>query len=159
MSSESEQLLTKLRQHHFKLRTVESCTGGGIAAAVAAIPGASDVLDRAWVTYSNPAKHEEVGVSNVLLATHGAVSSEVVIAMAEGGLADQTICVAVSGIAGPGGGSADKPVGTVWMAVAISEKDTISQCFQFSGERGSIQQQAVEQAIKMMIQRFDDLFQ
>ena len=110
------------------LATAESCTGGLIAAALTAIAGSSDVVDRGFVTYSNAAKREMLGVSAGLLERHGAVSEEVARAMAEGALARSgaTVTVAVTGIAGPGGGSAEKPVGLVWLACAGKDRPTRS---------------------------------
>jgi nicotinamide-nucleotide amidase len=122
----SEQLLSLAREvleaaraRGLKIATAESCTGGLIAGLLTEIPGSSDVFERGFVTYSNEAKEEMLGVPHDLLAAHGAVSSEVAGAMARGALAHSLahIAVAVTGIAGPGGGSADKPVGLVWIAV------------------------------------------
>jgi len=145
-------LLAACRQRGLLLRTAESCTAGGIAAAIASVAGASDVLDRGWITYSNRAKCEELGVADDLIALHGAVSREVVEAMAAGGAGENAMCVAVSGIAGPGGGTKDKPVGTVWMAVAMPEGACVSRCFHFSGTRSEIQTASVGQAIAMLLE-------
>lgn len=108
--------------------TAESCTGGLIAAVLTEIPGSSDVVDRGFVTYSNEAKQELLGVPADLLATHGAVSEPVARAMADGALARSRagVTVAVTGVAGPGGGSADKPVGLVWLAVARRDGATVA---------------------------------
>ena len=113
-------LLAACRRRAVLLATAESCTGGLIAAALTAIAGSSDVVDRGFVTYSNDAKTEMLGVPAALIAAEGAVSAPVARAMAEGALARSraTIAVAVTGIAGPGGGSADKPVGLVWFGLA-----------------------------------------
>lgn len=110
----------KSREKGLKIATAESCTGGLIAAAITAVPGASAALERGFVTYSNEAKSEMLGVSASLLERHGAVSREVALAMAEGALAHSRadIAVAVTGIAGPDGGSAEKPVGLVHIAAA-----------------------------------------
>jgi nicotinamide-nucleotide amidase len=112
--------LDALRAAGLMCATAESCTGGLIAAALTAIAGSSDVVDRGYVTYSNRAKTEMLGVPEALLAEHGAVSAPVAAAMAEGALARSgaQIAVAVTGIAGPGGGSMEKPVGLVFLAVA-----------------------------------------
>jgi len=150
MQGEIEALLASCRQCGLSLRTAESCTAGGIAAAIASVAGASDVLDRGWITYSNRAKCEELGVAEALIEAHGAVSREVVEAMALGGSAENAVCIAVSGIAGPGGGSKDKPIGTVWMAVTMSEGSCISQCHHFPGDRRDIQKASVGQAITML---------
>ncbi len=109
-----------LRARGWRLAAAESCTGGLVAAACTALAGSSDWFEAGWVTYSNAAKSSALGVPAALIAGHGAVSGEVVEAMARGALARSgaQLAVAISGVAGPGGGSADKPVGTVWVAVA-----------------------------------------
>ncbi len=153
-------LLALCREKGLLLRTAESCTAGGIAAAIASEAGASDVLDRGWVLYSNRAKYEELGVKQDLIDRCGAVSREVVQAMAVGGMAKpapcHSVCVAVSGIAGPGGGTSDKPVGTVWLAVAMSETDIVSRCYRFSGDRADIQAAAIEQAIMLLLETLSE---
>lgn len=113
-------LLAHLRARGLTVATAESCTGGLVAAALTAIPGSSDVVDRGFVTYSNDAKTAMLGVPAALIATHGAVSEPVARAMAEGAIRASTAGVAVSltGVAGPGGGSAAKPVGLVHLAAA-----------------------------------------
>jgi len=146
-----EQVITRLKQRGLSIRTVESCTAGGIAARLCRVPGASDVVDRGWVTYGNASKMEEVGVDGELLAQHGAVSEAVVRAMAEGGADDRHVCIAVSGIAGPGGGSAEKPVGTVWSAFAQAGQVTASQCFSLSGARHEIQSRSVIAALDLLL--------
>ena len=112
--------LTLAREAGLMIATVESCTGGLVSGALTAIPGSSDVVDRGFVTYSNAAKTALVGVPEALIAEHGAVSEPVARAMAEGGLkaAGAGAAVAITGIAGPGGGTADKPVGLVCFAAA-----------------------------------------
>jgi nicotinamide-nucleotide amidase len=137
-------VLTLAREAGLMLATVESCTGGLVAGALTAIPGSSDVVDRGFITYSNAAKTTLVGVSADLLAEFGAVSEPVARAMAEGGLkaagADAT--VAVTGIAGPGGGSPDKPVGLVHFAAARTGRATFHQEMRF----GDIGREAVRLA-------------
>jgi len=149
-----ETLLAACRQRGLLLRTAESCTAGGIAAAIASVAGASDVLDRGWVVYSNRAKCEELGVGAALIDEYGAVSREVVEAMASGGAVkndpSNAACIAVSGIAGPGGGTPDKPVGLVWLAIAMPGMDVLSGCHHFSGDRTQIQAATVGQAISML---------
>jgi nicotinamide-nucleotide amidase len=132
--------------------TVESCTGGGVAFAITEVAGSSQWFEKSWVTYSNQAKHEEVGVSLDTLTKFGAVSSEVVCEMAEGGLrkSQADYCVAVSGIAGPGGGSAQKPVGLVWFAVA-SKHDTKSFSRCFNGDRQEVREQAISVSLQELI--------
>jgi len=124
-----------------KVASVESCTGGGVAYAITEVAGSSQWFEKSWVTYSNQAKHEEVGVSLATLAKFGAVSSEVVHEMAEGGLrkSGANLCVAISGIAGPGGGTAAKPVGLVWFAIAKSADDRRSNDGSASALRGTVQ--------------------
>jgi PncC family amidohydrolase len=146
-----EQVVTALREKNKRICTVESCTGGGIVARLCRLPGASEMVDRAWVTYSNDAKCEEVGVSSKLLDEYGAVSEQVVSAMAEGGADSNHICVAVSGIAGPDGGTAEKPLGTVWIAAAMAGKKTQTQCFEFPGGRSEIQARTVLMALVMVL--------
>ncbi len=118
--AQAESLLDRLRKRGLKLATAESCTGGLLAALLTEIAGSSDVVERGFVTYSNAAKHEMLGVPETSLAEHGAVSAPVARAMAEGALAysGADVAVAVTGIAGPGGGTAAKPVGLVHFAAA-----------------------------------------
>ncbi len=116
----AEGLLTACRAKNLMLATAESCTGGLIAGLLTEIPGSSDVVERGFVTYSNAAKAETIGVPAGLIEAHGAVSEEVARAMAAGALAHSqaAIAVAVTGVAGPGGGTAAKPVGLVHLAAA-----------------------------------------
>ena len=118
--TEATALLADLRAKGLKVATAESCTGGLIAGLLTEIPGSSDVVERGFVTYSNEAKAEMLGVGPQLIATHGAVSAEVARAMASGALAHSKadISVAVTGVAGPGGGTAAKPVGLVHFGAA-----------------------------------------
>lgn len=122
----SRKVLTEARARGLHIGTAESCTGGLIAGALTAIPGSSDVFDRGAVVYANQAKMEMLGVPADLLEQHGAVSAEVARAMADGALANSTADIAVSctGIAGPGGGSVEKPVGLVYLAVARENRGT-----------------------------------
>lgn len=116
-------VLDLARARHLKIATAESCTGGLVAAALTAIAGSSDVFERGFVTYSNQAKEELIGVPKEILATHGAVSRETAEAMARGALAHARaeLSVAITGVAGPGGGTADKPVGLVHFASAARD--------------------------------------
>jgi nicotinamide-nucleotide amidase len=116
----ARQVLEACRRHQAMLAMAESCTGGLVAAALTDIAGSSDVVERGFVTYSNEAKSDMLGVPAALIASHGAVSAEVAAAMAEGALrhAHASVAVAVTGIAGPGGGSEAKPVGLVHFAAA-----------------------------------------
>ena len=135
------------------IATAESCTGGLIAAACTSVAGSSDWFERGFVTYSNEAKTELLGVAATLIATRGAVSDEVARAMAEGALARShaQIAVAVTGIAGPGGGSPGKPVGTVWMAIAASSAATRSELLQLSGDRRAIREKTVQAALARLL--------
>jgi nicotinamide-nucleotide amidase len=133
--------------------TAESCTGGLIAASLAAVPGASDVLERGFVTYSNKAKEQLLGVAPALLNQHGAVSKPVALAMVAGALAHSPadIAVAVTGVAGPGGGSAEKPVGLVHIAAARRDGQTLHEEKRFGDiGRHEIQVQTVAAALDLM---------
>ena len=132
------------------LSTAESCTGGGVASAVTDIAGSSAWLDRGFVTYSNQAKVDMLGVSDVTLARFGAVSEATVREMVAGVLrhSQAQVALAVSGIAGPGGGTPDKPVGTVWFAWGIKEGETISRLHLLAGDRAEIREQAVRIALQ-----------
>jgi len=136
------------------IATAESCTGGLIAAACTSVAGSSDWFERGFVTYSNEAKTELLGVAATLIATRGAVSDEVARAMAEGALARShaQIAVAVTGIAGPDGGSPGKPVGTVWMAIAASGAATRSELLQLSGDRRAIREKTVQAALARLLE-------
>ncbi|MTI12920.1 CinA family protein [Sansalvadorimonas verongulae] len=129
--------------------TAESCTGGGIMKTLTDIPGSSQWCEGGFITYTNRAKHHFLGVPEVLFEQVGAVSEEVVRAMASGALAHSagTLSVAVSGVAGPGGGSPEKPVGTVWIAWAKND-GVVTKCFLFSGERDAVRRQTVDAAIR-----------
>lgn len=139
-----------LRQHGATLVTAESCTGGLVAAACTAVAGSSDWFERGFVTYSNAAKNEALGVDANLIAQHGAVSEAVACAMAEGALAHShaTIAVAVTGIAGPGGATPGKPVGTIWLAWAARGGSTQARRLQLAGDRTAVREQTVLQALE-----------
>jgi nicotinamide-nucleotide amidase len=134
--TEAEALLKLLRAKGMRLATAESCTGGLIAAALTEVAGSSDVVERGFVTYSNEAKAESIGVPEDLIRVQGAVSEEVARAMAEGALRNSRadIAVAVTGVAGPGGGSRAKPVGLVHLAAARKRKATLHRECRF-GDR------------------------
>ena len=129
----------RLIKNQCSLTTAESCTGGGLAYALTSVPGSSNWFEQGFVTYSNEAKIRQLGVSDKLLKTHGAVCGPVAETMAEGAIrvTGADFAIATSGIAGPNGGTADKPVGTVWIAWANHQGEIFSQCFQFSGDRES----------------------
>lgn len=143
-----------LKNRHAMLATAESCTGGGVAYAITAIPGSSHWFDRGFVVYTNESKIEMLGVDASLIKKHGAVSEPVARALAEGSLkhshADYSL--AITGIAGPGGGTDEKPVGTVWFAWAGKNTNTGSRLFQFSGNRIEVREQAVVAALGGMIE-------
>jgi nicotinamide-nucleotide amidase len=139
-----------LRARGWYLAAAESCTGGLIAAACTAVAGSSDWFDRGFVTYSNASKTQMLNVPAQLIQVHGAVSEEVALAMARGALAQSSahLAVAVTGVAGPGGGSPDKPVGTVWIATARAGAPGHADCFLFPGDRASVRLQTVFQALR-----------
>lgn len=132
------------------LATAESCTGGWIAKAITDIPGSSLWFERGFVTYSNEAKRDLLGVRETTLKAYGAVSAETVAEMAVGALAHSCadVAVAVSGIAGPDGGSPDKPVGTVWLGWAVRSGATHTRHYAFSGDREAVRRQAVFAALE-----------
>lgn len=148
------ELADALRARGWRLAAAESCTGGLLAAACTSIAGSSDWFERGFVTYSNEAKVESLGVDAALVAAHGAVSEPVARAMAEGALAHSAadLALAVTGIAGPGGGSADKPVGTVWLAVAQRGAVTRAERLQLAGDRAAVRGQTVARALDVLIE-------
>lgn len=137
----------------WQLATAESCTGGLIAAACTEVPGSSAWFERGVVTYSNEAKGELLGVAADLIAQHGAVSEPVARAMAEGALARSRaqLAVAVTGVAGPTGGSPDKPVGTVWLAWAAQGGATQAERCHFEGDRAAVRQATVVRALQGLL--------
>jgi len=137
------------------LATAESCTGGLIAAALTAIPGSSAWVERGFVTYANEAKAEMLGVPMQMIERFGAVSEPVARAMAEGALAHSRakVSVSVTGIAGPGGGSADKPVGTVHIAAARQGQPTLHRYCLFTGDRDAVRQDSAIAAMRLLIER------
>ncbi len=149
----SAELGERLAGCRWTLATAESCTGGWIAEVVTATSGSSAWFDRGFVTYSNAAKQDLLGVSPETLARHGAVSEETVREMVVGALAASPadVAVAVSGIAGPGGATAGKPVGTVCLAWGIRAQAPSSQTLHFAGDREAVRRQAVIEAIRGLI--------
>ncbi|WP_338557685.1 nicotinamide-nucleotide amidase [Erwinia sp. E_sp_B04_7] len=154
------QLSTEVGQHLSRLKatvtTAESCTGGWIAKVLTDISGSSQWFERGFVTYSNQAKQELVGVTASSLENYGAVSEQVVREMAEGALlqAKADFAVSVSGIAGPDGGTAEKPVGTVWFGFAVSGKETLAVRQVFSGDREAVRRQATAWALLRLRDHF-----
>jgi nicotinamide-nucleotide amidase len=149
---DAEALLAELKRLGFRLATVESCTGGLLAGLLTEVPGASVVVERGFVTYSNTSKSGLAGVDPALIDAHGAVSAEVARAMAEGGLvhAPVDLAIAVTGIAGPDGGSPEKPVGLVYLAVARKSGGTLVREFRFGSiGRSAIRLASVKAAIEL----------
>ncbi len=149
-----EALAQALTARGWMMATAESCTGGLIAGACTDRAGSSDWFERGFVTYSNAAKTELLGVPADLIATHGAVSEPVARAMAEGARAHAPVqlAVAVTGVAGPGGGSAAKPVGTVWFGWATPQ-GVDTECVRFDGDRAAVRQATVAHALAGLLQR------
>ena len=148
------QLAAVLRAAGLKMATAESCTGGLIAAACTALAGSSDWFERGFVTYSNAAKTELLGVDEALLQAHGAVSEPVALAMAAGALARAPVqrAVAVTGIAGPGGAVPGKPVGTVWLALARPDRPAPQAWrLQLDGDRAAVRHATVQAALQALI--------
>ena len=150
-------LAQALLNRGLKLASAESCTGGLIAAACTSVAGSSDWFERGFVTYSNESKTEMLGVDARMIGTHGAVSREVAQAMAEGALTHSRadLAVAVTGIAGPGGATPGKPVGTVWLAVAQRAGATNTELLMLSGDRAAIREQTVQRALACLIARIE----
>ncbi len=149
----TEKLAQLMLDRNWRMATVESCTGGWIAQSLTSLSGSSDWFDCGLVTYSNRAKERFAGVSQELIAAHGAVSAEVALAMAAGTRSriDVEVAVAVTGIAGPSGGSEQKPVGTVYIAWEIAGRDPLVERFHFHGDREAIRRQSVATAIEELI--------
>lgn len=146
-------LLASLRTQGKTLGAVESCTGGLLSAAFTAIPGSSDVFMGGLITYSNALKTKLSGVPAELIEAHGAVSEQVAISMAQGGrkALGVDICISITGIAGPGGATADKPVGRVHIAVAYARNEVMQQQFDFGTQpREEIRRLSVEAAIAFL---------
>src|SRR5262249_46801518 len=145
-------LLHVCRGAGLKVATAESCTGGLIAATLTAIPGSSDVVERGFITYSNAAKSELLGVSVALIEAVGAVSEPVARQMAEGALRRSAadIAISVTGIAGPDGGSTDKPVGLVWFGVARRGRPPETLRAVFPGDRTEVRRATVARALEML---------
>ena len=150
----SEKLGNELKSRAMVVATAESCTGGWIAQALTMVPGSSSWFDCGFVTYTNRSKQEVLGVRSSTLERGGAVSELAVREMAEGALArSHADCsVAVSGIAGPDGGSAEKPVGTVWMSVASRDRETNARRLNLEGDRDAVRRQTVIVALQTLIE-------
>lgn len=144
----------KLREKGWMLTTAESCTGGWLAEVITAVPGSSAWFERGYITYSNQSKQDMLGVRAETLATHGAVSEETVQEMASGALARSRaqISASISGIAGPGGGTREKPVGMVCNGWALSDGTVLSSTCRLSGDREEIRSRAVAAAFRGLIE-------
>jgi nicotinamide-nucleotide amidase len=142
----------RLREAGLMIATAESCTGGLLAKCLTDVAGSSDYFERGWVTYSNDAKRSELGVRPGLIRQHGAVSEAVALAMAKGAIrrSRARVSIAITGIAGPAGGTRDKPVGTVWIAWGFRRRGrtlAIALSFRFRGGRDAVRHQAVAVAL------------
>jgi nicotinamide-nucleotide amidase len=155
LASLARQLGARLLRSGLKLATAESCTGGWIAQAVTSIAGSSDWFERGFVTYSNEAKKELLGVRGATLARHGAVSEAAAREMASGALkrSRAQVAVAVTGVAGPGGGTKRKPVGMVCFAWALEGRPPESAVRRFRGGRESVRRQSVAAALQGLLER------
>ncbi len=149
----AEEAGKRLQQKGTMLAVAESCTGGGIAQAITEIAGSSQWFDRGFVTYSNLAKEQMLGVHTETLEQFGAVSAETAVEMAEGVLqnSDADYAISVTGVAGPGGGSAEKPVGTVFIAWCGKNATATTKKYLFDGNRQQVRQQAMESALYALI--------
>lgn len=150
----AEEVGEALKDRGLMLATAESCTGGWISEAVTMVPGSSDWFERGFVTYTYISKREMLGVKEATLGKHGAVAEEIVREMVAGALARShaQVAVAVSGVAGPGGGTPDKPVGTVCLAWGMKDGEARSETARYLGDREAIRRQAVERALRGVIE-------
>jgi len=150
----SESVLSACREARLKLATAESCTGGLVAAALTDIAGSSTVVERGFVTYSNDAKSELLGVPAAMIAAHGAVSAQVATAMVQGALARAPVDLAVSvtGIAGPGGATPGKPVGLVYFGIARKGGTARVERHTFHGDRAAVRWAATERALELLLE-------
>jgi len=149
----AERLGLGLRARGIMLVTAESCTGGWLAQIITAVPGSSKWFDRGFVTYSNASKQEMLGVPASILQEYGAVSEACVKAMAAGAIAhaNSDLAVSISGIAGPGGATPDKPVGTVWVGWTWCSEKPQARVFHFEGDRQRVREQAVHAALDILL--------
>lgn len=152
-----EQVVKLLQEKKIKISTTESCTGGFLAGTIVNVSGASEVFDEGYITYSNAAKHKILGVKKGTLEQYGAVSEETAKEMAEGcaKAAGTQIAVGITGIAGPTGGTKEKPVGLVYMGCYYKEKAKVKK-FIFSGDRTQVRKQSVEEALKFILERLKE---
>lgn len=157
--AEAAALLARVQPRGLTLATAESCTGGLVAAALTAVPGSSAVFLCGYVTYATAAKQAMLGVDPALIATHGAVSEAVARAMAEGARqrSGADLAVSVTGIAGPGGGSADKPVGLVHLAAAARGGAILAERRLFAGDRAAVRAAAVAAALSLLMRAAEEV--
>ena len=150
MSTLAEQVGAALKAHGLMLATAESCTGGGVAQAITEVAGSSAWFERGFVTYSNRSKQQMLGVNESTLMQHGAVSEATAREMVTGALqhSEAQVALAVSGIAGPDGGTPDKPVGTVWFAWGLKDGVTIARMHRLNGNRAEVRAQSVRIALQ-----------
>jgi len=150
----AEQVGAFLKASKLLLVTAESCTGGWVGQVITSVSGSSHWYDSGFITYSNASKRNVLGVSTDILSRFGAVSEQTARAMAEGALGstNSRVSLAITGIAGPGGGSQEKPVGLVWFAWAGSRRQSRTESCQFSGDRQSVRRQAVAFALRGMLE-------
>ncbi len=148
-----QRLATQLQAHQWMLATAESCTGGLIAGACTDLSGSSNWFERGFVSYSNAAKTELLGVDAALITQHGAVSEAVARAMAAGALAHSQaqVAVAVTGVAGPTGGTAEKPVGLVWFGLALPGQ-ALTEKMNFAGDRAAVRAATVQHALRRLVE-------
>jgi nicotinamide-nucleotide amidase len=159
MNTLASQVGEALKAHGMMLATAESCTGGGVAQAITEVAGSSKWFERGFVTYSNLSKQQMLGVRDATLMQYGAVSEATVREMVEGALANSAaqVALAVSGIAGPDGGTPDKPVGTVWFSWGIKNGVTFAQRHHLGGNRAEIRAQAVQIALDGVVNLLNQL--
>lgn len=145
-----ERVIALLLERGFKITTAESCTGGALSATLVNVSGASEVFEEGYVTYSNKAKHKNLGVKKSTLKAYGAVSKQTAKEMCKGCLkkAKADVALSVTGIAGPGGGTAEKPVGLVYIGCCVQGKTKVIKC-QFSGSRSEVRSQSVQTALML----------
>jgi len=155
----AERVGRALHARNLMIATAESCTGGWIAEAITMVPGSSAWFERGFVTYTYVSKREMVGVQGETLERHGAVSEEVVREMADGAIerSHAQVAVAVSGVAGPGGGSPEKPVGTVCFAWAVKDGQKRAETLHLGGDRESVRKQSVEHALNVVLEMIEVL--
>jgi len=153
MNTLAAQVGRTLKEHGLMLVTAESCTGGGVAQAITEVAGSSVWFERGFVTYSNQSKQQMLGVAESCLRQYGAVSEAVVREMVAGALRNSAaqVAVAVSGIAGPDGGTLEKPVGTVWFAWGVAHGLTLAQRHRLDGDRAAVREQSVHIALQGII--------